>query len=104
MLIFANLSPERWIYQSDIEMGQILFLLLSRIMRYCVLEVIFWSLLNYFKKTSYKNPLNFSIFTAFVIEAYLLEYESSEKSQFELKVEAKITELGLNLNVEKSNE
>jgi len=45
-----------------------------------------------------------NIFTAFVIEAYLLEYEKSEKSQFEIKVEAKITELGLNLNSEKNKE
>ena len=40
----------------------------------------------------------FSIFTAFVIEAFLLEYEISDKSAFEIKIENKINELGLNID------
>jgi hypothetical protein len=41
-----------------------------------------------------------SIFTAFVLEAFLLEYETNEKTLFETKIEGRIIELGMSLDDE----
>ena len=59
--------------------------------------------LDYFKlKNFYPLKTNFeiisSIFTAFVIEAFLLEYENHNKISNDSKLEQRIIELGLNAN------